>query len=95
MKPYLEKFINYCFRENKGGVYETRSTRVSLQNNYFFCTTLKDQSSRLQSFIKYQGLQIWNSLNLEIKKSNSIKFFTSKLKPCLLQNYDIEEVYCV
>ena len=42
---------------------------------------------KLQRSIKYQGPQIWNSLDLEIKKSKSLKTFKSRMKNLLLESY--------
>ena len=49
---------------------------------YFFFKTLK-----LQRSIKYLGPKIWNSLNLEIKESKSLKTFKSRLKNSLQESY--------
>ena len=49
---------------------------------YLFFKTLK-----LQRSIKYLGPKIWNSLDLEIKNSKSLKTFKSRLKYLLLESY--------
>ena len=62
-----------------------KPTRATAAHNFFvpFLKTLK-----LQRSIKYQDPKIWNSLDLEIKKSNkSLKTFKSRLKNLLLESY--------
>ena len=77
----LSTFRNYFTALNKIHVKPTRATS---SNNFFvpFFKTLK-----LQRKIKYQGPKIWNSLDLEIKKSKFLKTFKSRLKNLLLESY--------
>ena len=74
-------FRNYFTALNNIHVKPTRATAL---HNFFepFFKTLK-----LQRSIKYQGPKIWNSLNLEIKNSKSLKAFKSRLKNLLLESY--------
>ena len=74
-------FRNYFTALNNIHVKTTRATSL---HNFFvpFFKTLK-----LQRSIKYQGPKIWNSLDLEIKNSKSLKAFKSRLKNLLLASY--------
>ena len=74
-------FRNYFTALNNIHVKTTRATALY---NFFvpFFKTLK-----LQRSIKYQGPKIWNSLDLEIKNSKSLKAFKSRLKNLLLASY--------
>ena len=56
-----------------------------LPPHIIFCTFFK--TLKLQRSIKYQGPKIWNLLDLEIKKSKSLKTFKSRLKNLLLESY--------
>ena len=47
--------------------------QTELPPHIVFCTLFK--TMKLQRSIKYQGPKIWNSLDLEIKKSKSLKSF--------------------
>ena len=75
-----------------------KTTRATALHNFFvpFFKTLK-----LQRSIKYQGPKIWNSLDLEIKNSKSLKAFKSRLKNLLLASYHswigmiIKFVFCL
>ena len=61
-----------------------KPTRATSSHNFFvpFFKTLK-----LQRSIKYQGSKIWDSFDLEIKNSKSLKTFKSRLKNLLLESY--------
>ena len=62
-----------------------KPTRATSSYNFFvpFSKTLK-----LHRIIIYQGPIVWNSLDLEIKKSKYLKTFKSRLKYLLLESYD-------
>ena len=51
--------------------------QTELPPHIFFCTLFK--TMKLQRSIKYQGPKIWNSLDLEIKKSKSLKSFNKMI----------------
>ena len=74
-------FQNYFTALN---IIYVKPTRATSSHNFFvpFFKTMK-----LQRSIKYLGPKIWNSLDLEIKNSKSLKTFKSRLKYLLLESY--------
>ena len=74
-------FQNYFTALNN--IY-VKPTRATSSHNFFvpFSKTLK-----LQRSTKYLGPKIWNSLDLEIKNSKSLKTFKSRLKYSWLESY--------
>ena len=46
------------------------------------------KSSRIQKSVKYQGVSLWNSLSLNLKKL-SFRKFSAEYKSNLIQNYKI------
>ena len=74
-------FDNYCTTLNSVHDKPTRAT-----SSYdFFIPYYKTQ--KLQRSIKYQGSKIWNSLELNIKQSKSMKLFKTRMKHLLLKSY--------
>ena len=81
---YRSKAPPSAFKNYFSAVYNDRSTRSVIQTNYFIPFT---KSTMLQRSIKYQGPIVWNSLDLNIKKRNSLKLFKYHLKKSLLSKY--------
>ena len=81
---YRSKALPSAFKNYFSEVYNDRSTRSVIQTNDFIPFT---KSTMLQRSIKYQGPVVWNSLDLNIKKRNSLKLFKYHLKKSLLSKY--------
>ena len=81
---YRSKALPSALTNSFSEVYNDRSTRSVIQTNYFIFFT---KSTMLQRSIKYQGPVVWNSLDLNIKKRNSLKLFKYHLKKSLLSKY--------
>ena len=63
-----------------------KPTRATSSHNNFVIPYYKTQ--KLRRSIKYQGPKIWNSQELDIKQSKSMKLFKTRMKHLLIKNYD-------